>query len=77
LALKKKNNNFLANRVLTQLRGLVLAHAFVIIRREGFKIRVSKIDGSIVVPITKGEQYVDNRISVDVKNGIVTNVWLG
>ena len=73
----KKQQANIAHRLSKNIQQsrLTLAHAFVLIRRDGFKIRVAKINGSAVVPEAK--EAAQDRINVEVVNGIVRRCWVG
>ena len=74
---KKKQQANTARRLSKQIteKRLTLAHAFVLIRREELKIRVAKINGSPVAPESK--EALQDRINVEVVNGIVRRCWVG
>lgn len=63
----------LAIRVAQEVKGLLLAHAFVIAKSAGYKFRVNKMDGVRVGP-EKGDETKET-ITVDVVNGVVTKSW--
>lgn len=73
----KRGLTGLIHRVSKQAKGLELAHAFVIVRREGFKLRVATIDKKVVVAITERDVIDENRINVDVIDGAVKRSWIG
>ena len=56
----------LAIRVAQNIKGRQLAHAFVIVRSAGYRLRVNKIDGVLLETLGG-----DKDISVDVINGVV------
>jgi hypothetical protein len=60
-----------ARKVAKQVRGTMLAAAFVAIRREGLTIRVASIDDKPVQPSLSEP----NVVNVDVVNGFVRRSW--
>ncbi len=71
---KKKKSSGYAQRLSKQIKGLMLAEAFVIVRREHHVLRVNKIgDEQIQTPIENGDGLC---ISVDVVNGFVKRAWV-
>lgn len=73
----KRGQSGLIHRVSKQVKGLQLAEAFVIIRREGFRLRVASIDKKVVMPITDKDVADENRLNVDVIDGAIKRVWIG
>lgn len=73
----KKRENGLARRLSKEIvdSSMMLAQAFVAIRREKLKIRVAKINGEPIQPA--GEASDQNRINVEVTNGFVKRAWVG
>lgn len=68
---KKKQSNSLAYKVSTQIKGKILAAAFVDVRREGLLLRVATIDGK---PVQFPLQ--ETCINVDVVDGFVKRSWI-
>lgn len=65
----------LAIRIAQEVKGKVLAAAYVTVKSAGLQLRINKFDG---VPhgniaLTEGKEAV----SVDVVNGVVTKSWIG
>lgn len=63
----------LAIRVAQEVKGLLLAHAFVVAKSAGYKFRVNKMDGVKVGP-AGGE--LAEVIAVDVVDGVVRKSWV-
>lgn len=55
-----------------EVKGLVLAHAFVIVKASGFNINVNKLDG---VPRTALVIDASRTVNVEVVDGIVKRSW--
>jgi hypothetical protein len=63
----------LAIRIAQEVKGKLLAHAFVLVRGAGYQLRVNKLDGlQQVQPAMKDGIDV---ICVDVINGLVNKSW--
>lgn len=65
----------LAARMIEEIKGTMLAMAFVKLRSAGFKLRVDKMDGTPAPkPLEKND---DLRVNVTVVNGLVKTAWVG
>jgi hypothetical protein len=62
----------LATKVAQELRGMVLAQAFVITKSAGFQLNVNKLDG---VPCNAHVRPDIGSVNVDVVGGIVSKSW--
>jgi hypothetical protein len=65
----------LATRMLEEIKGTMLAMAFVKLRSQGFALRISKMDG-VPTPDPK-EKNITTRINVEVDNGYIRKAWIG
>ena len=63
----------MASRIANEINGLMLAHAFVIVKSAGYKLRINKTDG---VP-KQGSSVEDSgtTIVVDIVGGFVRKSW--
>lgn len=70
------SGTMLASRLAADVRGMVLAQAYVTVRSAGCDLRVSKLDG---VPQSgrPDEGQRDDRINVSVVGGLVKQCWVG
>lgn len=76
--MSKFNLNGLARRVSDHIKGLMLAQAFVIVRREGYQLRVATIDSKpVAATLNKSDMTNQKRINVDVTNGNIKRAWIG
>lgn len=57
-------------KALNDIKGKTLAHAFVILRREGLRIRVVHIDDALVCA-----EKDPGFVNVDVSHGIIKRSW--
>lgn len=64
----------LAIRVAQDIKGLLLAHAYVVSKSAGYKFRVNKMDGVRIGP-EKGDDLKET-ITVDVVDGVVRKSWV-
>lgn len=71
----KKKDKGTAHRLSNQIRAqhMMLAHAFVVARRDGFKLRVTKIDGHQVDAAIPTNPH----LNVEVVRGAVSRCWIG
>lgn len=62
----------LAINVVHEIKGLLLAHAFTVVRSAGFCLRINKLDGLThsLIEVKDG-----NTINVNVSNGIIQKSW--
>lgn len=65
----------LGHRLASEVRGMVLAQAFVAVRAAGCDLRVSKLDGAPRLGYPADARR--DRINVAVVGGIVQQAWLG
>lgn len=68
-------NNGQIYRLSQKIKGMLLSQAFVELRREGLQLRVNLIDGETITPNPANQ--LNERINVNVLNGIVTSTWVG
>ena len=68
---KRLDGNALAARVAQEVRGMMLAQAFVIVRGAGFQLKINKLDG-VPRQVAVG---VAEIVNVDVVDGFVKNSW--
>jgi len=61
--------------VIDDIKGTMLAMAFVKVRSAGYRLRVAKMDGISAAEPT--EKKDDLRINVNVINGLVKAAWIG
>lgn len=73
--LPRRKLNKLAHRVSSSLVRKILHQAFVDVRREGLKLRVSQIDNERM--IESNDDGDPTRINVIVRGGIVQKSWVG
>lgn len=68
--------NDVSKKLLLLLREQIftLAHAFVVIRREGFKINIVEIDGLRIA--SKTAEKNEKHVNVEVVNGIIKRSWI-
>lgn len=71
--MSKKKSNGLANRLSKQIKGLMLAQAFVIVRREHHVLKVNKIDNEQIQHSVEND---NKHINVDVERGFVKRAWV-
>lgn len=70
-----RNERGLIHKMIDDIKGTMLALAFVKLRGFGMKLCVTKIDGE---PITKRpSEKEDDRVCVEIVNGYVKNAWVG
>ena len=61
-----------AIRLAQEVKGLTLAHAYVVLKSAGFYTHINKFDG---VPYEPVIDIARRRVNVDVVNGIVVKSW--
>jgi hypothetical protein len=70
---RRVEGHSLAVRIAQEVKGKILAHAFMVIKSAGFQLLVNKLDGVPhgAVALQEGQEV----ISVDVISGIVSKSW--
>lgn len=64
----------LTNRVALEVKGMPLAQAFATVRAAGYQLLIAKHDG---VPRPSEVDHLDDRIVVNVVQGLITDSWAG
>lgn len=74
----KKKLSMLSKTISREVLNKLLAHAFIIVKRDGFILNVSSIDGE---EFNRDENFFkelnDKRINVIVVKGLVKKSWIG
>lgn len=71
---KKLEGEGLAKAIASEMKGMILAWAFVKAKSAGLRFRVMRYNGQDT-PSTPDKDAM--RLNVDVSNGLVANAWLG
>lgn len=71
---KKLEGEGLAKAIASEMKGMILAGAFVKAKSAGLKFRVMCYNGQEASPSVDNDKF---RLNVDVMNGIVAKAWLG
>lgn len=71
---KKLEGEGLAKAIASEIRGMVLAGAFIKAKSAGLKFRVMRYNGQDTPPSLDKDAL---RLNVDVAEGIVSKAWLG
>lgn len=71
---KKLEGEGLAKVLASEMKGMVLAGAYVKAKSAGLKFRVMRYNGQDTPPTLDKDAL---RLNVDVSNGIVAKAWLG
>jgi len=71
------NKEMMIKIVSKDIRGKLLHHAYVIIKREGFRLNVNSLNDTKIVRHESFYEADGHRINVDVVNSIIKRSWIG
>ncbi len=69
---KRLEGKGLAIRMSQEIKGMMLAQAFIMLKSAGFILSVHKLDDEVI----SKHAAIDNAIIVDVTNGVVKVAWV-
>lgn len=64
----------LAKKVSEEIGGLVLAHAYIVVKSAGLSFKIFKLDNETYQQSADKDPH---RINVEVRSGIVRKAWVG
>ena len=71
---RRLEGDALAHQFAIDVRGKLLTMVYMKVKHAGLKLRVHKVDGNVTSQA--GDKDM-TRINVELKNGIISNAWVG